>query len=249
MKKTTKPWKMTVSVITVLALTLAGCGKSAGKTDSDTVQWFNNTYAVLTVLNERDYRIYSGSRPNIASKTLAQALLENTWDVTDRESADESLLWLLEEGHRVSIAEELDYLAEMGLSDIPEDERVEAILTGFDLDDQQAQRYADWFSLYEQCGEDTAAAWDYSRAMWLLSYYYLADYYTKEEALDQSLALAQTVQTTFDSWDSFMESYFAGYEYWSEESSDERREIYENLKTSSDNPFALDWNTPLEKTW
>ena len=46
-----------------------------------------------------------------------------------------------------------------------------------------------------------------------------------------------------------MESYFAGYEYWSEESSDERRDIYEDLKSSSDNPFALDWNTTLEKTW
>ena len=105
------------------------------------------------------------------------------------------------------------------------------------------------FSLYERYGEDTAAAWDYSRTMWLLSYYYLAGYYTADESLDQSLALAGTVQTTFDSWDSFMESYFAGYEYWSEESSDERREVYENLKSSSDNPFVLDWNTPLEKTW
>lgn len=46
-----------------------------------------------------------------------------------------------------------------------------------------------------------------------------------------------------------MESYFAGYEYWSEESGDERRNIYENLKSSSDNPFLLDWNTALEKSW
>ena len=112
-----------------------------------------------------------------------------------------------------------------------------------------AKSYTEWFSLYEQYGADAAAGWDYSRAMWLLSYYYLAGYYTEEEALDQSLELAKTIQETFDSWDSFMESYFAGYEYWSEESSDERREIYENLKSSSDNPFALDWNTTLEKSW
>ena len=65
----------------------------------------------------------------------------------------------------------------------------------------------------------------------------------------RTLTLAETVQTTFDSWDSFKESYFSGYEYWSEESGDERREIYENLKSSPDNPFVLDWNTPLEKTW
>ncbi len=248
MKKTTKLLKMTVSVIMILALTLTGCGKATAPT-SDTIQWFNNTHAVLTVLNQRDYWVYGGDSPNIAEKTIAKALLENTWDVTDRASADESLQWLLEEGHRIPLAEELAYLAEIGLADVSEDQRAEAILSSFDLDEQQAEQYAEWFSLYEQHGENAAAAWDYSRAMWLLSYYYLADYYTLEESLDQSLALAETIQTTFDSWDSFMESYFAGYEYWSEESSDERRDIYEDLKSSSDNPFALDWNTTLEKTW
>lgn len=241
---------MTVSAIMTLALTLTGCGKGAGIENSDTVQWFNNTYAVLTVLNQRDYRVYSGSSSNIANAALAKALLENSWDVTDRNSADETLLWLTEEGgHRVPLAEELSQLSDMGLSDIAEDQRAEAVFSAFSLDKQHAEQYAAWFSLYEQYGKDAAAAWDYSRAMWLLSYYYLAGYYTEEEALDQSLALAKTIQTTFDSWDSFMESYFAGYEYWSEESSNERREIYENLKSSSDNPFSLDWNTALEKTW
>lgn len=249
MKRTTHLRKIAISLIMILALALSGCGKSMGVTSSDTVQWFNNTYAVLTVLNQRDYRVYSGSSPGIKDKIIAKALLENTWNVTDRESADEMLLWLLEEGHRVSFAEELAYLAEMGLADVPEDQRAEAILDAFELDAQQARQYAVWFSLYEKYGEGAAAAWDYSRAMWLLSYYYLAGYYTAEESLDQSLTLAGAVQTTFDSWDSFMESYFAGYEYWSEESSDARREIFENLKASTDNPFVLDWNTPLEKTW
>lgn len=249
MKSTAKICKAAVSAIMILALTLTGCGKNTKVADSDTVQWFNNTYAVLTVLNQRDYRVYIGSSPSISDKMIAKALLYKTWNVTDRESADEMLLWLLEEGHRVPFAEELGYLSEMGLADVPEDQRAEAILDAFELDTQQAKQYAVWFSLYEKYGEDAAAAWDYSRAMWLLSYYYLAGYYTAEESLDQSLTLAGTIQTTFDSWDSFMESYFAGYEYWSEESSDARREIYENLKASSDNPFVLDWNTPLERTW
>lgn len=248
MKKTAKVRRLTILVIMILALALTGCGKAKAPA-SDTVQWFNNTYAVLTVLNERDCRVYSGGSPNIAEKALARALLENSWDVTDRASAEESLQWLLDEGHRIPLAEELAYLSEMGLADISEEERAEAVLSNFDLDEQQAGQYAAWFSLYEQYGEDAAAAWDYSRAMWLLSYYYLADYYTLEESLDQSLELAETIQTTFGSWDDFMESYFAGYEYWSEESSDERRDVYEDLKSSSDNPFALDWNTTLEKTW
>ncbi|MDE7197996.1 MAG: DUF1266 domain-containing protein [Lachnospiraceae bacterium] len=248
MLKTGKSWKVLLSLILILILTLTGCGASAPAA-TDTVQWFNNTYAVLTVLNDRDYTQYSGGPADIKNKIIARALLENTWGVTDRETADETLSWLLEEGHRVPLWEELEILADYGLADIPETQRAQTIFENFDLSEEQAQLYAEWFALYEKHGVNAAAGWDYSRAMWLLSYYYVAGYYTQEESLDQSLELARTVQSTFDSWDSFMESYFAGYEYWSEESSGDRRDIYESLKASSDNPFHLDWNTTLEKTW
>ena len=46
-----------------------------------------------------------------------------------------------------------------------------------------------------------------------------------------------------------MDSYFIGYEYWAEESSDERRAVYEDLKAASDSPFNVDWNLEFEKTW
>lgn len=238
-----------ISLILILTLTMTGCGLAGNAKTSDTVQWFNNTYAILTVLNRRDYTVYTGGKADNFSKALAEMVLEDTWGVTDRASADENLKWLLDEGHRISLWEDLEVLAGLGLADIPETQRAETILENYDMDEAQAQQYAEWFSLYEQYGQDTAAGWDYSRAMWLLGYYYLAGYYTEEEALDQSLDLAKTIQSTFDSWDSFMESYFVGYEYWSEESSDERREIYETLKSADDNPFRLDWNTTLEKTW
>ena len=45
------------------------------------------------------------------------------------------------------------------------------------------------------------------------------------------------------------DSYLAGYEYWSEESSDERRAVYEKIKAAEDTPYSLDWNLNLEKTW
>ncbi|MCM1267020.1 MAG: DUF1266 domain-containing protein [Bacteroidales bacterium] len=170
----------------------------------DTVQWFNNTFAVLTVQNGWDLSLYGGLPHDEYGKGMAEYLLESAWEVTDRESADETLDWLLEEGHRVSLQEE------------------------YDID---------------------AAGWDYSRAMMLLSYYSLTELYTEEEALDQSLEIAKTIQNSFDSWDDFMESYLIGYEYAMEADSAERREIYEQLKASSENPFQLDWNTPLEKSW
>lgn len=216
---------------------------------TDTIQWFNNTYAILTAVNGWDYTMYGGMPADESSAVVAQSLLSSSWDVTDRESADETIDWILEEGHRTSLTEEMDYLAEMGLGDIPEDERADAILENFELSEEEAERYAYLFALYEQYDLDAAAGWDYSRAMSLLAYYYLAGFYTEEEALDMSLEVAETIQSTFDSWDSYMESYFAGYEYWAEESSQERREIYEEIKAAADNPFDLEWGMTLEKSW
>lgn len=221
----------------------------SGVESTDTIQWFNNTCAVLTAVNRWDYTLFGGAPAGDNSKSTVQNLLSEWWDVTDYESAKETMDWLLSEGHRVSFAEEMDMLAESGLADVSENERIDVILENYDLSEEEAQDYADWFAIYEQYGSDAIAGWDYSRAMSLLGYYYLAGYYTEEEALDQSLETAIVIQNTFDSWDDLMESYFAGYEYWAGESSDERREIYEEIKAASDSPFRLEWGMTLEKTW
>ena len=83
--------------------------------------------------------------------------------------------------------------------------------------------------MYEQFGAEAIDGWDYCRALNLMSFFYLAGYYTEEEALDKSLEIAVTLQEKFDSWDALVDSYLRGYEYWAEESSDERREVYEDL--------------------
>ena len=93
------------------------------------------------------------------------------------------------------------------------------------------------------------SGWDYSRMVSVLSSCYIAGYYSETEALDKALEAAQVIQQNFDSWDSFIDSYMVGYEYWAGESSEERRGIYEDLKAASDSPYSLDWNMTLEKSW
>ena len=100
-----------------------------------------------------------------------------------------------------------------------------------------------------QSGQATGSAWDYSRAMSNLGFYYHADYYTLEESLDKSLEVAKMIQGTYHSWDEFVESYLVGYESWSGTSVKDRREIYEKLKASVFNPYAIDWNLELTKSW
>lgn len=97
-------------------------------------------------------------------------------------------------------------------------------------------------------GNATGSAWDYSRAMSNLGFYYRAEYYTEAEALDKSLELAKVIQTRFSSWDQFVNSYLEGYAAWAGAGED-RRAIYEGLKTSAFNPYAIDWNLKLEKSW
>ena len=57
------------------------------------------------------------------------------------------------------------------------------------------------------------------------------------------------MQPLFESWDDLMDSYMRGYEYWAEESADERRAVYEDLKTRDDSPYTVDFKTELVKTW
>jgi len=175
--------------------------------------------------------------------------LEEWWSVTDRASADETLDWILTEGHRTGFADNMKSLEESGIGQVSAEERVSYILENFDVSQEEAQGYADNYAVYEQYGEHALDGWDYCRAMNLMSFYYLAGYYTEEEALNKSLEIAQTMQPLFESWDALIESYMLGYEYWAEESSSERRAVYEELKTRDDNPYQVDYHTALEKTW
>ncbi len=216
---------------------------------TDTIRWFNASYAILTAANGWDTNLFGGLPANDQSMELEKQMLDEWWGVTDRASADENLEWILTEGHRADFAENMGILADAGVDSVAEEERADFIKENYDMTDEVAKIYADCLTLYEEKGADALAGWDYCRALSLMGYYYHAGYYTEEEALDKSLEIAQTLQPLFGSWDELVDSYLAGYEYWSEESSEERRAIYEELKGEEDNPYAVDYTMTLEKTW
>ncbi len=177
-------------------------------------------------------------------------MLSEWWDVTDKASADETIEWLISEGHRMDFAEMMDMLTEDGFGDMPEAERADYLLNNYtNMTDEIAQQYAAFYAGYDEKGIDVMSAWDYSRAVSVIANCYIAGYYTETEALDKALEVASVIQTAYGSWDAFIDSYMVGYEYWAEESSDERRAVYEELKAAPDSPYQLDWNLTLEKNW
>ena len=223
------------------------CG-SAGCVPQKKVQpeilWINGTYAVLTELNGSDYTLFGGEKANEINKRLELKLLEDWWGVTDRASADEILNWLLDTGHRTDYAMLMQVLEEDGAFELEENEQVEYFgdITG---DANEVYYLKKAYDNYINYGEGAIDGWDYCRAASLCGWYYIAGYYTKQEAVDKSLEIGQTIQKRFSSWDEMMDSYLRGYEYWSYESGDARREIYEDIKTRDNSPYRLDWNLPL----
>ena len=135
------------------------------------------------------------------------------------------------------------------MKDVAADGRKDFLLDNYEITEEEAQHYADMYAYYEQYGENAIDAWDYSRAISLATFYYHAGYYTEQEALDKSLEIAQIMQPLYSSWDEAMNSYLLGYEYWSEESAEERRAIYEELKAEENSLYNIDWKLAFEKTW
>lgn len=216
---------------------------------TDTIRWFNASYAILTELNGLDYNIFAGTPVTDQMQAMQIRSLEEWWGVTDRESADDTLFWALNEGHRADFKEFMESLQNTGMGDMEATERMDFLKTNYELSEEEAQQSVKYYEMYEQYGETAIDGWDYCRALNLVSFYYLAGYYTEQEALDKSLEIAQIVQPLFHSWDELVGSYLRGYEYWAEESSAERQGIYEDLLTRPDNPYAVDYQTTLEKTW
>lgn len=221
----------------------------AAASQDDVLRWFNATCAIWIQNNGWDYNIYGGLVESEANQAEAQKFLADYWAITDRSTAEKTLKMLNEEGHSVAFANDMVYLKELGIGDLTVDKRKDFMIANFTVSDAEAQSHVEWYTYYEQNEERGISAWDYSRMMTILADSYLAGYYTKEEALDASLEVAKMIQGSYESWDQFMEGYFVGYEYWTFESSDARRAIYEELKAASDSPYNIEWNLPLEKCW
>ena len=219
---------------------------------SDTLRWFNATYAVITTKNKANVNLVGGLEEGDAAKLQMQNGLEQSWGVTDHASAQENLQWLLTEGHNAELLQ--DY-TEMEMGDLTREE-LEEILDYGEFTAEDRAYYQVVYEAYSQFGENAIAGWDLSRAMQMCAWYYLAGYYTYEEAMDASLEIATRLQSTFGSWDEMMQSYLYGFQYWAEDDMEnpdsdsyERREIYKTLKELPNGPFSVDWSLTFQKDW
>ena len=222
---------------------------------SDTVLWFNATYAPLTYSNAGDWRLVGGMEPSSYNKSLTRTLMSRDWSVEDRESALETLDWLRDEGHRETYRNYQKELEDLGMLDLEPEVFLETLL------DTEMEgylfRYVMIYGMYlEGLDEEAIAAWDLCRLNQLCGDFYICEYLTYEEAMDISLENSLVLQDMFSSWDELVESYMLGYQFWkSDPALDDdsptmqRYQYYELLLEMDDGPYTLDWDMKFEKDW
>lgn len=248
--------------LTLMVSSLTGCGSGAASSAppaqpavAETVRWLTGTYAIINRSNGWKLDVVGGLKPGESNTARMKSLLSEWWGVTDRASADENLQWLLTEGHRTYYQNTVYNFAIDTLT--AEDREIYLAVIGNDgYEGADLNVLTTTFDAYMDLGSAAMDAWDYSRAIQCLGYYYVAGYYTLEESLDLALPIGQKLQETFSSWEEFARSYLWGYQFWNEDDGSDpesatakRRAVYEEIKALPESPYNLDWNLELTKSW
>ncbi|MDE6844551.1 MAG: DUF1266 domain-containing protein [Lachnospiraceae bacterium] len=221
----------------------------------ESVLWFNATYATLTYSNGCDWRIVGGMEPTEENADLTKALLFSGWSVLTREDALDTAERLIEEGHRGKCQNCMDELEEWGFLELSEEEFMEKIME-MDPEENLGRYVITYYMHLNGIEPEYIAAFDLCRVNELYGYYYVCGFMDYEEAMDASLDNSLALQKMYGSWEEMMDAYLLGYQFWrgdlmiSDDSpTRERYHYYEMLSGLQDNPYDIDWNTELKKSW
>lgn len=224
--------------------------------NSDTIRWMCSAYAIYSAYNDKSLDVVgglSGDDREWYREEVKEALAEG-WGIYDRGDVEDTLDDLLEEGHRKQYGKAV---SELKKADILEMNSGEAMveIEGYDsLSEKEVCKYQTAYEAYQKYGENGIDGWDYCRALQILGDCYQAEYINLEECLNLSLPIAQELQKTYENWDGVAESYLYGYSFWKGERTDdydsqERWDVYEELKNMESGPYAVSYDTKLENTW
>lgn len=232
-------------------------GSVQSEVDSDTVQWMNATYAIITESNGGDRTLVGGMKRDLVNAVFMRYQLYSGWDIEDHESADETIEWLRSEGHRQEFMEYVEVFKETGLLFLDEEEFNQTIEDAFGAYGHYTLNYLKAvYECYQSCGETGILAWDLCRLNQVASWCYVAGYYTLDESLEIQYQNCLLMQDSFSSWDEMMESYLYGFQYWKGDSSSsamsdtaKRRNIYNSLKELTSGPYQNDFGRELQRSW
>ncbi len=230
--------------------------KPEGNKASPAILWMNGTYAVLLTLNQRNLNyVFGGVAKKKQTTELAKQNLIKHWGIHDLEEGNAMIAELTSERglHNALLLKYVDEMQLLGLSRQDFERHNQKITSN--IKHQLLDRVS--FDATQEFADQAILAWDFGRAVYLLSDFYLAGMITKEDALQRSMAICQKIQQLFNSWHDFNRSYLYGFRFWLYSTETELKltadqntiKIIEKLEKQAHSPFQLDWNMRLEKDW
>jgi hypothetical protein len=253
--------KYIITTLLLCSLFFTACSKLIV---TDSCLWLYSTHAIMTLRNGGNLNLLGGCIPSESQADIFRQTLSTSWGIENKADGA-TMIEHLKAG--LANRELLDHIAARGLDQLTEaefqnvlDQFYEAYTEEQLADDNfriALQELNISYEAYQRFGENAILAWDLSRATQLLSYFYVAGYYTYEEAMDEALVIGKMIQSSYDSWSDYWDSYLYGYLHWSgdlpEDPASEysiRRQLVENQDYDPQKSNGgLAWELDLVKDW
>ena len=205
---------------------------------NDAERWIAGTYAIWSEYCGGSCKYLGGYEKTLANAKMLAKVLEDDWMVCVHDSGVDMVKYLLEnagpgdDGNDDFDDEDEEY-----------DEDGEDFEDDDDEYDEDDEDYDD--DEYEDYEIDTTA-FDYACACNMCGRMFIAGYLTREEAISYATEAAKKIQELCNSWEEYFQLYMIG----AAGGSNVRdivpfAEAFQKVVSAPENPFDLDWNTPL----
>ncbi len=219
--------------------------------ESDTIQWMCSAYAIYSQYNDKSLDAVGGleGKDREWYQDSVKIALADGWGILGRDAVEGTVEKLIAHGHKEEYRKVVKEMEKKNLLEMSKEEAMANV-----PDDKNRPRYETVYEAYQKYGEVGIDGWDYCRALQILGDCYQAEYINLQECLDMSLPIAKKLQATYQDWEGVAESYLYGYSFWKKElptdyDSQERWQIYDELKNMEAGPYTLAYDTTLENTW
>jgi hypothetical protein len=170
--------------------------------------WALGCAAVLTERNHDDHTRLAGCDLTERSKAEKRVILSDSWGINNRADLLATLTSLEEEGHRA----DFEVVGRL-IAGLDQDAYERLLATESEPEAISKMEIARTY--YTQSGDKSLYGWDYSRAICLCRWAYVAGYLSEEEAWNKIMPLAKALQEKFDSWEDLGRNYLIGRQFWS----------------------------------
>lgn len=208
-------------------------------------KWAIAPSANINIRNYGYYNVMGGDYRYTGHVLSVKKALENSWGIYNREDYFRILEWLRNEGHTKAYRElEAQVSPEVfkQIQDMIKQGKEIPFTVKFFINNKEVLK------------DKGLIAWDYCRIVQVTGWSYIAGYITIEEAYDICMEAARVLQKTYTSWENMSEHYMKGYEFWSEQDSNDdsteayyRNKINQYILSDEESPFnTLPWNLKLD---